>query len=250
MGLINWFKRKIADKKPFREEWREIVRDWFPGYDELDSEQRARFDKHLKLFMYNTHFFGAADLQVTEEMKVVVASSAARIARNLPFDVYDRLTEVVLYPASYRHPEKHAEVLGEAHHWGTLVLSWDAVRRGVCTSNDGHDTAVHEFAHVLDIADGWFDGTPELEDGSQYESWSRVMAHHFHELQKENLGRGVLRDYGAINEAEFFAVATEAFFEKPKKLRREAPELYEQLRTYYRLDPVEVDDSMARSLND
>jgi len=248
MGLINSIKRYLAGRKPFVDEWRDIVREWFPGYDELADEERARFDKHLKLFLHTTHFFGAGELEVTEEMKVIVAASAARIARNLPFDVYERLTEVVLYPASYRHPERHAEILGEAHHWGTLVLSWDAVRKGVRTGNDGHDTAVHEFAHVLDIADGWFDGTPQLERGADYESWSRVMAHHFHELQQQTLGRGVLREYGATNEAEFFAVATEAFFEKPKKLKRKAPELYEQLQNYYQIDPVEVEESIARSL--
>ena len=130
-------------------------------------------------------------------------------------------------------------ILGEAHTWGTVVLSWDSVTQGLADPRDGHDTATHEFAHVLDIADGRFDGTPVLSGHGRYAPWARVMTRHFERLRKGRRPEGrVLRDYGATNEAEFFAVATEAFFEKPEQMKAKTPELYEELRQFYGWDPA------------
>ena len=147
------------------------------------------------------------------------------------------VTEILIYPSHYKHPDGDAVIYGEAHQWGTVVLSWDAVRHGIAIPNDGHDTAVHEFAHVLDVADGTFDGTPELHEADDYPRWAYVLSRHFNQLRRGR-GRQLLREYGATNEAEFFAVATEVFFEKPSVLARRAPDLYETLATYYRVDPA------------
>lgn len=144
----------------------------------------------------------------------------------------------MVYPSSFVLPNDEREILGLAHHWGTVVLSWDAVRKGIAVPSDGHDTAVHEFAHALDIEDGSYDGTPNLASGPDYHDWIRVLGSHFSKLQRNPRG-GVLRSYGATNEAEFFAVATEAFFEKPVALKRRAPDLFQQLQNFYNLDPTE-----------
>src|SRR5690606_26904674 len=151
------------------------------------------------------HWIGASGLEVTNEMKVMVSGAAARLSHNLSLHVYDRLTEIVIYPSTFVNPnaEHDTGTLREAHHWGTVVLSWDAVRAGIRVPNDGHDTAMHEFAHVLDIADGEFDGTPELGLSGDYRSWASVLSKHYLSLQERG-SRGLLRQYGATNEAEFF----------------------------------------------
>jgi Mlc titration factor MtfA (ptsG expression regulator) len=130
--------------------------------------------------------------------------------------------------------------LGEAWKDGVVVLAWDEVRRGATDPHDGHNVVLHEFAHQLDQQDGSADGAPILDHTSQYETWARVLSEEFEQLRRDaELGRAsVLDEYGATNPAEFFAVATECFFEKPIPLRRKHPELYEALKTYYRQDPA------------
>lgn len=238
MFLRRWRRNRLA-RRAFPVEWRPIVEERFPWAEELPEDERAGFLTHLKVFVWSKEWIGASGLEVTDEMKVVIGGAAARIARRLPLEVYDRLTEVVVYPAAFVDPRhEHADVrLGEAHHWGVVVVSWDAVERGIAHDDDGHDTAIHEFAHVLDIEDGTFDGTPILEHGSDYASWARVMGKHFERL-RASPDAHFLDSYGATNEAEFFAVATEAFFEQPQMLRRKAPDLYDELRKFFRVDPA------------
>jgi Mlc titration factor MtfA (ptsG expression regulator) len=232
-------RRKKLLERPFPTRWEEILAERLPFFGELDGPERERFEAHLKVFLWEKQWIPAGGLEeVTEEMKVVIAACAARLVRNLPLDAYDRLTEVIVYPASFTGDRfEHAEILGLAHPWGTVVLAWDAVRKGIATPNDGRDTAIHEFAHALDVADGLYDGTPLLETAADYRDWVRVLGEHFTRLVDRPHGQ-ILDEYGAKNEAEFFAVATEAFFEKPRTLRRKAPELYEQLRRFYELDPA------------
>ncbi len=236
--FIRDIKRRQLAKRPFPERWEPWVRDdlaWIAAIK--DPAERERVRTHLKVFVWEKHWIGAKELEVTERMKVIIAGQAARLSRNLGLDTYDRLSEVVIYPSHYVHPERDAVIYGEAHHWGTVVLSWDAVRNGLVHPRDGRDTTMHEFAHVLDIEDGWFDGTPMLHDGADYHGWSRALGHYYEQL-REDPDDGVVREYGATNAAEFFAVVTEAFFERPKTLRREAPELYTELRRFYRVDPA------------
>jgi Mlc titration factor MtfA (ptsG expression regulator) len=115
-----------------------------------------------------------------------------------------------------------------------VVLAWDAVLNGLRNPRDGHDTVVHELAHVLDRADGSFDGAPALRAGEHYRPWASVMQRHFERLRRRDRRLGkVLRDYGATNEAEFFAVSTEVYFERPDELRRRAPALFAELERFY-----------------
>ncbi len=191
---------------------------------------------HLKVFALDKDWFGAAGLTVTDEMKVVISGAAARLSRNLDLDLYDDLRTIVIYPSHYKHPDSDDIVYGEAHAWGQVILSWDAVLSGLANATDGHNTALHEFAHVLDSADGAFDGTPTLHHQRDYHAWAKVFSQRYFALRKAP-DSNVLRPYGATNEAEFFAVATEAFFEKPGQLKNKAPDLFEELKRYYRVDP-------------
>jgi hypothetical protein len=120
-----------------------------------------------------------------------------------------------------------------------VVLAWDSVLGGAKNMLDGHNVTLHEFAHQLDQEDGAGDGVPILEQRSAYVDWARVFRHEYEELvDKTDRGRKSVMDrYGATNPAEFFAVATETFFEKPKQLEAKHPELYDELRSYYGVDP-------------
>jgi Mlc titration factor MtfA (ptsG expression regulator) len=140
--------------------------------------------------------------------------------------------------------------LGEAWRDGVVILAWDEVKCGAADVRDGQNVVLHEFAHQLDQQDGTADGTPVLESRSQYMSWARVLGAEYERLRRNAwLGRpGLLDEYGATDPAEFFAVATECFFEKPKELRRKHPELYDELLAYYRLDLSELVSRPERPL--
>ena len=202
-------------------------------------KERERFLNHLKIFLKTKEFIGCKGQVIDDEVRVVIAASAARMARNLPYDVYERLSEIVVYPSTFYNPsdEEQSMRLGEAHSWGVVVLSWDAVKKGIKVANDGHDTAIHEFAHSLDFEDGVFDGTPLLEKGADYHAWVAAFSESYERLRSKKR-QSVMREYGLTNEVEFFAVATEVFFEKPRKLRRKEPKLYERLAKFYALDPA------------
>ncbi len=237
VSILRNLRRKRLGRRPFPPEWEATVAARFPFVAKLPAEEGARFRLHLKVFFFDKDWFGAAQLVITEEMKIVISGAAARLSRNLSLNLYDALRTIVIYPSHYKHPDTDDIVLGEAHRWGQVILSWDAVLSGLANAGDGHDTALHEFAHVLDASDGAYDGTPELHHRRDYHAWAKVFSARYFAL-RANPEHNVLRPYGATNEAEFFAVATEAFFEKPRQLKLKASDLYEELRRYYRVDPA------------
>ena len=241
-NVINRFRRWRREKDPFPTAWLPHLEQRVPFFSELEGPIREKFLTLVKLFVWEKHWVGAGELEITDEIKVVVAATAARLVLHLDLSYYDRLTEIIVYPSHYNHPDQvgGGVIFGEAHAWGTVVLSWDAVTHGLANPRDGHDTATHEFAHVLDRRDGEFDGTPDLRRMGHYAPWARVMNEHFEALQKRRKRqRKVLRMYGAQNEAEFFAVATESFFEKPHQMKKHTPELYTELVRFYGFDPAE-----------
>ncbi len=240
-GWLRALRRRRLAKRPFPDEWHEHIEHYVGFARQLDTALRERFHTYLKVFAWEKHFFGANGMEITDEVRVVISAAAVRLVLHLDLSYYDRLTEIIVYPSHFRHPDSDDDtvVFGEAHAWGTVVLSWEAVLHGLGNTRDGHDTATHEFAHVLDRADGSFDGTPELHKWSHYRAWAEVMSGHFDKLRDRGRAqRKSLRDYGGINEAEFFAVATEAFFEKPVQMREHTPDLYEELKRFYRFDPA------------
>ncbi len=242
-GLVRAWRRKQRSKRPFPAEWIPHLERRVPFYKRLPDDLGDRFRELLKLFVWEKHFIPAGGLEeVTEEMQVVIGASAVRLVLHLTPDHFDRLTEIVVYPGAYMHPDRRGVILGEAHTWGTVVLSWEDVLAGLANPCDGHDTATHEFAHVLDRDGGGFNGTPRLRATADYQVWAEVMSHHFLALQDGGqTERRVLRDYGATNEAEFFAVATESFFEKSRQMRDHTPDLYDVMRAFYGFDPATDD---------
>jgi len=239
--VVDFVRRKLAEREPFAESWRHILRARVPFYARFDDAERRRFETKLKVFARTKPFAGAGGMEIDDEVRVVIAAAAARLVMNLADEHYGRLNEIVVYPSHYKHKDKHGfVVLGEAFGPGVVVLSYDAVLQGLTDPHDGHDTATHEFAHALDAADGAFDGTPELANIEAYGPFATVMTRAFAHLRSRagRKGKRLLRDYGATNEAEFFAVATETFFEKPHQMQKREPDLYAVLSAYYRTDPA------------
>ncbi len=232
-------KRRELRERPFPGAWVPYLEEYVAFWRACPDHLGEKFKADLKLFLWEKAWIPAGGIEITEAMQVVVSAAAARLILHLDISLYNRLTEIVMYPSHYKHPGNDTDViLGEAHNFGTVVLSWDAVRHGLANNRDGHDTATHEFAHVLDRGDGAFDGTPTLRSRADYKAWADVMSRHFLALRDEAAAeRSVLRMYGATNEAEFFAVVTEAFFERPAHLKEALPDLYVELRRFYGFDP-------------
>lgn len=241
MSLWKQIKSWRAVEPVFPAAWREILEERYPAYLRFSDEDREVFEVRLQHFVEKKNWEGAGGLEVTDEMRVLIAAAAARIARRLPLEVYDGLESIVIYPGTFEHEEGRG-AYGLAHRWGTVVLSWNAVTHGIEIPHDGDDTAIHEFAHILDFEDGSANGTPLLEHGEDYHSWGLVMGKHFARLQEGESIRRVMDSYGATNEAEFFAVATETFFERPVALKKNAPDLFDELMGFYQIDPTKEDD--------
>ncbi|MDY7226423.1 M90 family metallopeptidase [Hyalangium rubrum] len=242
LGPFRWLRRRQLLRRPLPPEWLGYLDKRVPFFRELSPELRQRFLDKLKVFAWEKEFIGAGGFTITDEVRVVVAATAVQLVLFLDLSYYDRLREVIVYPGAFKLPDRTGAVLGEAKNWGTVILSWDSVLAGLRNPDDGHDTAAHEFAHVLDRADGAFDGTPKLRQYSHYREWASVMSEHFHGLQQgRRAERNVMDDYGSLNEAEFFAVATESFFEKPRQMKQKTPELYEEMKRFYGWDPAPGD---------
>jgi Mlc titration factor MtfA (ptsG expression regulator) len=173
-------------------------------------------------------------------MRAVVSANACLLILGLDLSVYSRASEIILYPSSYVWPgEEEEERLGETHEWGTIVLSWDDVRDSWLNPEQAVNPVIHEFAHIIDLADGEYDGTPPLPQ-ADLKRWSKVMTRHFQALRK---GKGraslLLDEYGGENETEFFAVISEAFFLNAPLIQKELPDLYAELKRFYRQDPAQ-----------
>jgi MtfA peptidase len=250
--MFDFLKRRrrarIAEQ-PFPAEWEEVLRKNGPAYAALSDDEREELRDLVQVFVAEKSFEGCGGVEVTDEMRVTIAAQACLLILHVDDDVYPRLRSILIYPKGYRAPvearegdivhEGHSDRLGESWADGAVVLSWDGVRAGQANPSDGRNLVIHEFAHQLDQEDGAADGTPVL-DRAAYLPWARVLSTDFLELQDdaERGRRTVLDTYGAENEAEFFAVAAEAFFEKPAALLRTHPELYAELKRYFGQDPA------------
>jgi Mlc titration factor MtfA (ptsG expression regulator) len=239
-------------KGPIPSAWGDILDRNVPLARSLTPDERERLLRLMQVFVHDKPFEGCAGLEVTEEMKVTIAGHACLLLLNLDGPCYPGVQSILVYPEAFVAkrlvpsrlitleplPGPHP-LAGESWH-GVVVVSWDDVCRGVADPHDGQNVALHEFAHELDKEDGWADGVPLLGSRSAVRTWGRVLAEHYERLRQQ-ADRGetnALDAYGATNKAEFFAVATETFFENPHQLRATAPALYEVLKAYYRQDPA------------
>ncbi|MGE9266969.1 MAG: zinc-dependent peptidase [Verrucomicrobiales bacterium] len=209
----------------------------------LPEDLRRRVGGIVRVLMEEKNFEACGGLdEVTSEMRLVVLAQAALLLVGRPLRFYPRLRSVLLYPDAYEvEDDEGRDVrLGESWESGSVVLSWKSVLGGGRNEEDGLNVVLHEFAHQLDQEDGSADGLPILADGMSYRDWARAFRGSYERFcaEVERGRRTVLDPYGATDPAEFFAVATETFFEKPRQLRESHGEIYVQLQAYYGLDPV------------
>ncbi|MFK7738766.1 MAG: zinc-dependent peptidase [Planctomycetota bacterium] len=242
-------RRKALLAEPFPDAWRALLAK-LPFYLALDERGQERICDDLRVLMAEKEWQGCGGFELTDEVRVTVAAQASLLLLNLEHEYYKHVDTILIYPSAYRTaPQTDAmgvvregqANLGEAWRRGPVVLSWDAAKGGALDPKDGHNLVLHEFAHKLDMLDGRADGTPPLGTHEQWQQWIQTMTREFDRLKKaasETRRPAVLDTYGATNPAEFFAVATECFFEKARKLREKHPELYECLRDYYCQDPA------------
>lgn len=244
--------------RPFSPAWLEILGK-LPLYRRLSAEDQAELRGHLAVFLDEKRFEGCGGLEVDDRVRVTIGAQACLLLLHRKTDYYPDLGSILVYPTSYESPAEHvgpdgvvtqgtSRRLGESWTRGEVVLAWDSVKGGAELVTDGLNVTLHEFAHQIDQEDGAADGAPILATRSAYGPWAKVLSHDYESLQAavERGRRDVIDAYGATNPAEFFAVITEAFFERPRRLRRKHPELYEQLSGFYCQDPAEQSPSRLR----
>lgn len=253
--MFTWFKKRRRRKllrHPFPPHWRKILNKTVIHYTFLDQEEKIQLEQLIQFFIAEKNFEGCGGLKVTDEIKVVISAQACLLVLGLPSFQYHELESVLVYPTTVTLPRSrqsffdatptivpdNQQILGLASMRGPVLLVWDAVIHGARHPEHGHNVVYHEFAHILDMRDGSADGTPELYNRKLFQDWVEICTREFLRLKKvvENGRKSVLDPYGAVHEAEFFAVATELFFDRPLKLKKEIPELYNVLAAYYRQD--------------
>lgn len=249
-----WVRRRRARiaGRPFPQAWRRLLRRHVPLVARLPARQQLRLKGLMQVFLAEKPIIGCRGLRVTDEMRVTIAALACLPLLGAARGVYPELRQVLLYPGAFvvERPvsesggvlsEQRRVLAGESWSQGQVLLAWDEVRRGAATPGDGHNVVIHEFAHQLDQAGGPANGAPALPTAAAYRRWSTVMQNEFDAL-RARLARGepgLIDAYAATAPAEFFAVVSELFFERPVELAAGHPELYGELSGYYRLDPAE-----------
>ncbi len=222
-------------------------------FGRLSAKDRAELLGHIQIFLTEKRFEGCGGLALTDEIRLTIAAQACLLLLHRKSDYFAQLLTILVYPSAYIVEQRHqlnehiweegtAGRLGETgRRMGSMVIAWDAAKAGAADPSDGRNVVFHEFAHQLDFEDYASDGVPMLATRKQEESWAAVMRVEFASLRAaDEAGIPTLLDtYGATNPAEFFAVATEAFFERPIALRDRHPKLYGELQRYFQQDPTE-----------
>jgi MtfA peptidase len=249
--IFRWLterRRARLLETPFPPEWTAILESRVKAYALLDAEQQQSLRDLTQVFIAEKHWEGCGGIDLTDEMRVTIAGSACLLILGRDHDLLREVESILVYPSTVMLPvqergffdgravvnEGPTAVHGAAHRGGPVVLAWDAVQTGALNAKDGRNLVIHEIAHKIDFLDGDADGTPPLDTAAQRREWARVCSETY--LAHVKGDEHVLRDYATTNEAEFFAVASELFFERPKQLARELPELYGVLRGFYNLD--------------
>ncbi|MET1254269.1 zinc-dependent peptidase [Aliikangiella maris] len=243
-------KRQKIRQRPFEKSWREILKRNVPYFYRMPADLQLQLKQHIQVFLAEKQFVGFKGIEITDEIRVTIAAQACLLILNRPTDYYSKLRYIYVYPVAFiTHHSGHdgAGVLqnqkrvlsGESWNHGKVVLSWRDSKEGAKDFNDGRNVVIHEFAHQLDQETGSANGAPYLPNNSQH-NWSSILTKAFQELQQRAVrGEPSLLDYyGATNPAEFFAVASEVFFEQPTQLQRDSIELYQQLSQYYQVNPA------------
>ena len=256
--VVPRFRLRAAVAAPFPQEWVAIVERNIAVYKNLPMPLRLQLRNLIKQFLHQKHFSGAGGLEITDEIRVTIAAEACMLLVNRKTGVYPALRYIIVYPSAFvvDRAQGSAEgvvsegrkgLLGESWSNGKVILAWDNVLHGSSNFVDGQNVVLHEFAHQLDSESGSTNGAPILAGKNCLRTWASTLSGEFEELQKDAWKgkRSLIDHYGATNPAEFFAVSTETFFEKPAQMAKHHSELFEVLKNYYRIDPRDWQSSSS-----
>ena len=248
--LYTFYKQKKLQKilaQPMKQEYKKILAT-IPLYNRLNEEEKQRISQSVRIFI-NTKEFTGVNIEVTDEMKIVIAFHACLLLLHVKLTgCYENLATVLIYP--YTMIAKQVSTNGGIYTKGefllegqsasdTVVISWHDAKKDAYHMSENNVT-VHEFAHEIDFLDGNADGTPPLPY-AKYSEWAKVLSHEYNKLSEvalKNRDWGkykLIGSYAATNEAEFFAVVTERYIEKPQALKKHFPELFEEFNSFYKL---------------
>jgi Mlc titration factor MtfA (ptsG expression regulator) len=256
-------RRERLKRRPFPPEWLAILRARVPCFNRLGPDDQRELLGHIRVFLAEKTFEGCNGLVITDEIRLTIAAQACILLLHRDTDYYPGLDTILVYPGRYRGRRvvtgpggvvSESDEVRAGESWqgaisvrggGPVILSWDDVRAGAADLHDGRNVVFHEFAHQLDGESGSIEGAPRLEHPSAYAAWARALSEEFDRLRVDLAWDRptLLGGYAATNPAEFFAVATEFFFERPGALRQRHPALYDQLARFYRQDPAAADPS-------
>jgi len=225
----------------------------------LDDDERARLEEITLALMVDKHWESSRGFELSADVMVTIAAQAALLVLNLDYAMYDTVGSVLVHPSTQTlHGQRGTHVsgvvsdgpfpvLGSASLHGPVVIAWDAALRAARHPERGHNVVYHEFAHKLDMTNGIVNGTPRLTDQSEMDRWVEVCSAEYHAL-RAGTGGSLLRDYAGVNPGEFFAVATEIFFDHPCDMEREKPSLYRVLADFYRQHPAARERAVSKQL--
>ena len=257
-AMVPWVLRRRRERRraqwraqSFPDAWKDVLNRNFSLYRHLPDRLKTELHGHIRVFLAEKNFEGAGGLEMTDEIRVTIAAQACALLLNRLTDYYPQLQSIIVYPTSFEVEDpvefsddqylEDTEVrVGESWHSGAVVIAWDQALNTGRDLNDGQNVIFHEFAHQLDEENESSDGIPQLPRIAGYLPWARVLGKEFKKLRRsaDTGTRTLLDHYGATNEAEFFAVATECFFEKPAQMNKLHPELYGQMKLFYNQDPA------------
>ncbi len=248
MTVLSRLRRLLAPAPAeFDESWRPILAGSFQHWTMLTPAETARMESLVAHFFHDMRWEASNGFVLTEPIKVLISAQASMLLLGLDLDEYGQVTSVIVHPSTVHlrghHPtgggvfsSAPRRLAGQAQYRGPVVLSWAAARRGARFPDHGENVVYHEFAHQLDMLDGVTDGTPPLGDEDARRRWVEVCTTAYDAVRA--VGSPVLRPYAGTNPAEFFAVATEVFFNRPVELCEHEPALYGELRAFFGQDPA------------
>ena len=228
-----------------------ILQQYVPLYSRLPRELRTTLQGCINYFLDEKVFVGCDGVVINDQVRLVIAANACMLVLNREKKHFPGFETILVYPDAYVAKHISYDGLVETHgvsnrageSWlrGPIVLSLSDVMRGSANVSDGHNVVLHEFAHKLDEENGVMDGLPVLRESSDYRQWAEVLTREYDSfLDRVERGKNTIIDeYGAVSAPEFFAVATESFFEQATAMKKQLPELYQQLQKFYGLDPAE-----------
>jgi Mlc titration factor MtfA (ptsG expression regulator) len=243
--MNTWFP--ILTTTEFPSPWEAILHRDVGFYSSLSEEDRRELKSYIRWFLATKEFEGCEGLTVTDEMRVIVAAQACLLLLHRQTPCYQSLRLIRIYPGASFPISSQKDASGECWRQGIILLAWDAVRSGAANPFDGDNVVFHEFAHQLDNEESDTEGTPllcrelpKVDAPGAYSAWAMMLSKEYDDFRRaiESGVKTILDAYGATDTAEFFAVATECFFEKPQQVRDKHPELYAALKSFYKQDPA------------